>query len=297
MPMFDSLLRSKAEKESQLFIKNCIAFDTPRLENEVFPSECGTEMDVVYKDGSKPLKLDVYTPSGCTGAKECFILIHGGAFVYGFKKLDQNFGMHLAIKAGIPVVNVDYTLMPESDLPQIITEIFEAMNFVHTKYGFETFHTVGDSAGGYLAYMVAVAARDSNVAQGMLVSVSPKGTVESAGLICPGIRNTTKAFPGIYFEKLSGSKDDRQCLPDYAYDLNLIAKKDSDLRVAVITGEDDFLLPQDREFKDNVPGAVYYEANNDGDLKMHHVFPIAHPEWPQSVKAIELIAENAVGRR
>ena len=295
--MFDSLLRFKAEKESQLFIKNCIAFDTPRLENEVFPSECGTEMDVVYKDGSKPLKLDVYTPSGCTGAKECFILIHGGAFVYGFKKLDQNFGMHLAIKAGIPVVNVDYTLMPESDLPQIITEIFEAMNFVYTKYGFETFHTVGDSAGGYLAYMVAVAARDSNVAQGMLVSVSPKGTVESAGLICPGIRNTTKAFPGIYFEKLSGSKDDRQRLPDYAYDLNLIAKKDSDLRVAVITGEDDFLLPQDREFKDNVPGAVYYEANNDGDLKMHHVFPIAHPEWSQSVKSIELIADNAVGRR
>ena len=276
--MFDSLLHFKAEKESQLFIKNCIAFDTPRLENEVFPSECGTEMDVVYKDGSKPLKLDVYTPSGCAGAKECFILIHGGAFVYGFKKLDQNFGMHLAIKAGIPVVNVDYTLMPESDLPQIITEIFEAMNFVYTKYGFETFHTVGDSAGGYLAYMVAVAARDSNVAQGMLVSVSPKGTVESAGLICPGIRNTTKAFPGIYFEKL-------------------IAKKDSDLRVSVITGEDDFLLPQDREFKDNVPGAVYYEANNDGDLKMHHVFPIAHPEWPQSVKSIELIAENAVGRR
>ena len=205
--------------------------------------------------------------------------------------------VHQLVKAGIPVVNVDYTLMPESDLPQIITEIFEAMNFVYTKYGFETFHTVGDSAGGYLAYMVAVAARDSNVAQGMLVSVSPKGTVESAGLICPGIRNTTKAFPGIYFEKLSGSKDDRQRLPDYAYDLNLIAKKDSDLRVAVITGEDDFLLSQDREFKDNVPGAVYYEANNDGDLKMHHVFPIAHPEWPQSVKAIETIAENAVGRR
>lgn len=295
--MFNSLLRFKAKKESQLFIKNCIAFDTPRLENEVFPEECGTEMDVVYKDGSKPLKLDVYTPSGCSGAEECFVLIHGGAFVYGFKKLDQNFGMHLAIKAGIPVVNVDYTLMPEADLPQIIAEIFEAMNFVYTKYGFKKFHTVGDSAGGYLAYIVAVAARSSEVAKGMLVSGELKGTVESAGLICPGIKNTLKAFPGIYFEKTDGSKDENQRLPDYAYNLNLIAKKDSGLRVSIVTGEDDFLLTQDREFKDNVPGAVYYEANNDGDLKMHHVFPIAHPEWPQSVKAIETIAENAVGRR
>ena len=295
--MFNSLLRFKAEKESQLFIKNCIAFDTPRLENEVFPEECGTEMDVVYKDGSKPLKLDVYTPSGCAGAEECFILIHGGAFVYGFKKLDQNFGMHLAIKAGIPVVNVDYTLMPEADLPQIITEIFEAMNFVYAKYGFKKFHTVGDSAGGYLAYIVAVAARSSEVAKGMLVSGDLKGTVESAGLICPGIKNTLKAFPGIYFEKTDGSKDDHQRLPDYAYNLNLIAKMDSGLRVSIVTGEDDFLLSQDREFKDNVPGAVYYEGKNEGELKCHHVFPIAHPEWPQSVKAIELLAENAVGRR
>lgn len=295
--MFNSLLRFKAEKESQLFIKNCIAFNTPRLENEVFPAECKTEMDVVYKDGSKPLKLDVYTPFGCAGAKECFILIHGGAFVYGFKKLDQNFGMHLAIKAGIPVVNVDYTLMPDAELPQIITEIFKAMNFVYIKYGFKKFHTVGDSAGGYLAYMVAVAARSRHVAHGMWVFERLRGTVESAGLICPGIRNSLKAFPGIYFENLSGSKDDHQRLPNYAYDLNLIAERDNGLRVAVITGEDDFLLQQDREFKDNVPNAVYYEAKNEGDLKMHHVFPIAHPEWPQSVKAIELIAENAVGRR
>ena len=295
--MFNSLIRYKVEKNKQLFIRNCEISDAPRLAEERFPADCKAEMDIVYKDGNNPLKLDIYTPFASYGAKECFILIHGGAFVYGSKRLDQNFGMHLAIKAGIPVVNVDYTLMPDSDISQIINELFHAMNYISSKYGIRKFHTVGDSAGGYLAYMVAVAARDSNVAQGMLVSVSPKGTVESAGLICPGIRNTTKAFPGIYFEKLSGSKDDRQRLPDYAYDLNLIAKKDSDLRVAVITGEDDFLLPQDREFKDNVPGAVYYEANNDGDLKMHHVFPIAHPEWPQSVKSIELIADNAVGRR
>lgn len=295
--MFDSLLRFKAEKESQLFIKNCIAFDTPRLENEVFPEECVTEMDVAYKEGSKPLKLDVYTPSGCSGAEECFILIHGGAFVYGFKKLDQNFGMHLAIKSGIPVVNVDYTLMPEATLSEIIDEIFKAMNFVYIKYGFKKYHTTGDSAGGYLAYMVAVAARSSEVAKEMLVSEELKGTVESAGLICPGIKNTLKAFPGIYFEDLQGTKDNMQRLPDYAYDLNLIAERDTELRVAIITGEEDFLREQDREFSRHFDSAYFYDAVNDGELKMHHVFPIAHPEWPQSVKAIELIAENAVGRR
>ena len=72
--MFESLIRHKAEKERQLFITNCTAFDTPRLEKEVFPADCKADTDIVYKDANKPLKLDVYTPFGCVGAKECFIL-------------------------------------------------------------------------------------------------------------------------------------------------------------------------------------------------------------------------------
>jgi len=294
--MFDSFVRYKAEKNRLNFIKNCTVFDTPRLENEVYPAECRTEMDIEYKHGQKPLKLDIYTPFNCYGAKECFILIHGGAYVYGFKKLDQNFGMHLAIKANIPVVNVDYTLMPDSDLSQVINEIFAAINFVCGRYGFKKIHTVGDSAGGFLAYIVAMATRSRHIRHGLWVFEKPRAIAESAGMICPGIENKPKEFPGYYFEKKMEEKS-AQRLPDYAYDLKLLAERDQDLRVCVIAGEDDFLLGQNLEFKELVPNVVFYEGKNDGELKCHHVYPIAHPEWPQSVKAIELLAENAVGRR
>ncbi|PWJ68697.1 acetyl esterase/lipase [Ruminococcaceae bacterium R-25] len=295
--MFDSFVRYKAEKNRLNFIKNCTVFDTPRLENEVYPAECRTEMDIEYKHGQKPLKLDIYTPFNCYGAKECFILIHGGAYVYGFKRLDQNFGMHLAIKANIPVVNVDYTLMPDSDLSQIINEIFAAINFVCGRYGFKKIHTVGDSAGGFLAYIVAMATRSRHIRHGLWVFEKPRAIAESAGMICPGIENNPKEFPGYYFEKKPEGKSDQSRLPDYAYDLKLLAERDRDLRVCVIAGEDDFLLEQNLAFKELVPNAVFYEGKNDGELKCHHVFPIAHPEWPQSVKAIALLAENAVGRR
>ncbi len=295
--MFDSFVRYKAEKNRLTFIKNCGIFDTPRLENEVYPAECRTEMDIEYKHGNNPLKLDIYTPFNCYGAKECFILIHGGAYVYGFKRLDQNFGMHLAIKANIPVVNVDYTLMPDSDLSQIINELFAAINFVCGRYGFKKIHTVGDSAGGFLAYIVAMATRSRHIRHGLWVFEKPRAIAESAGMICPGIENNPKEFPGYYFEKKPEGKSDQSRLPDYAYDLKLLAERDRDLRVCVIAGEDDFLLGQNLEFKELVPNAVFYEGKNDGELKCHHVFPIAHPEWPQSVKAIELLAENAVGRR
>ena len=109
------------------------------------------------------------------------------------------------------------------------------------------------------------------------------------------MRNTF--YCGKNLQNLQGTKDDRQRLPDYAYDLNLIAERDTELRVAIITGEEDFLREQDREFSKHFDNAYFYDAVNDGELRMFHVFPIAHPEWPQSVKAIELIAENAVGRR
>jgi len=295
--MFNSFYRYKAEKYRQLFIRNCIANDTPRLEEEVFPSGCRTEMDVVYQNKNRPLKLDVYTPDGCHGAKECFVLIHGGAFVYGFKKLDQNFGMHLAIRSGIPVVNVDYTLMPEATLSDEITEIFKAMNHVYIKYGFKTFHTVGDSAGAYLAYVTAAAARNRRISDGLIVTERLKGSVMSAALICPSITNQPGRFPAIYFEDSTDVRRDKCTLPKYAYDLRIIATLDKDLRVALVTGEDDFLCGQTRDFKDHLKAPLYYEAVNEGDRKMHHVFPIAHPEWPESVKAIDLIAQNALGKK
>ena len=150
----------------------------------------------------------------------------------------------VAIKANIPVVNVDYTLMPESDLSQIVNEIFTAINFVCGRYGFKKIHTVGDSAGGYLAFLVAIATRNRHIRHGLWVFEKPRAIAESAGLICPGIVNNPKEFPGIYFEKKIDSKTEQKRLPDYAYDLRMLAERDPELRVCVIAGEDDFLLAQ-----------------------------------------------------
>ena len=145
--------------------------------------------------------------------------------------------------------------------------------------------------------MVAICARSRHISHAMWVFEKLRGTVESANMICPGIRMPVKDFPGIYFENLQGTKNDQMRLPNYAYDLNLIAERDQKLRLAIVTGEEDMMREQSKEFKEHFPDALFDDALNDGDLKMHHVYPIAHPEWPQSVKAIEIIAENAVGRR
>lgn len=289
-----SLLRKRAERECKVWIKNCTESDSPRLASEVYPADVNIEEDVTWSGEPLNLKLDYYKPFNMDGSKECFLLIHGGAFCYGTKVLDKCFGMHLARHSGIPVANMDYTLMPEAGLSCIVKQIFSCMNFLTAKYGIKKFHLTGDSAGGYLSLISALAARNNHIAHDLWVFEKLKGEVVSAGLICGGFRYHPKGFPGIFFEKAQTEHPKvKQRLPDYVYDISKPAVLDSDLKVCLITGEDDFLREDNRRLKEILSGALFYDAENDGELHMHHVFPIAHPEWPQSVKAIELITDNA----
>ncbi len=288
-----SLLRKRAERECQVWIKNCTESDAPRLASEVYPADVNVEEDVVWSGEPLNLKLDYYKPFNVESSKECFLLIHGGAFCYGTKVLDKCFGMHLAKHSGIPVANMDYTLMPEAGLSQIVKQIFSCMNFLTAKYGIEKFHLTGDSAGGYLSLISSLAARNSHIAHDLWVFEKLKGKVVSAGLICGGFRYHPKGFPAIFFEDGKTDPKVKQRLPGYVYDISKVAELDKDLKVCLITGEDDFLREDNRKLKEVLPDALFYDADNEGDLHMHHVFPIAHPEWPQSQKAIQLITDNA----
>lgn len=284
----------RAESQVKVWIKNCTESDAPRLASEVYPDDVNIDEDVNWSGDPLNLTLDYYRPFNVDSPKECFLLIHGGAFVYGTKVLDKCFGMHLARYSGIPVANMDYTLMPQAGLSKIISQVISCMNFLNEKYGIEKFHLTGDSAGGYLALICALAARNSQIADELFVSEKPKGQVLSSGLICGGFKYPTKAFPGIFFEEnATGSKKDNQKLPPYVYDISSIAGRDKELKVCLITGEDDFLRKENRKAKEVIEDALFYDAENDGELHMHHVFPVAHPEWPQSQKAIELITDNA----
>ena len=292
-----SLFMKRAEHECGIWIKNCTESDAPRLASEVYPAGVRIDENVNWSGDPLNLTLDYYRPFNVDSSKECFLLIHGGAFVYGSKVLDKCFGMHLASNSGIPVANMDYTLMPEAGLSRILGQIFSCMNFLTSRYGIEKFHLTGDSAGGYLSLISALAARNSHIAHELWIFEKLKGKVCSAGLICGGFRYHPKGFPGIFFEeKIKGNPKNKARLPDYVYDISKIAGRDTDLKVCLITGEDDFLRNDNSAIRDILNEPLFYDAENEGEFHMHHVFPVAHPEWPQSQKAIQLIADNATRR-
>ena len=264
-------------RKAELFINDCLGYDVPRIRAEVLPDDVNAEMNVAYMECHNRFHLlDVYyTADKAASSDEAYFLIHGGAFVYGDKINDRNFGMRLAKKSGIPVVNVNYTLMPDADLMQQLEELDTAIAFAEQQYGYKQFHFVGDSAGAYLAMMCAL--RHSNT-----LSVS---------FICGLFAVKEDDFPGALFEK---NENGEKTLPQWYYILYIRANDLKGMNVAVITGENDFLKSQNMKMAELLgDSCVFYCAPNNEEHTMEHVFPITAPDWPEGVRTIEIISSFA----
>ena len=280
---------SRADTERRKFIEDCLQYDIPRLQSEVYPSGVEVQSDIVYQ---KDLKFDIYIPDASELHGECFILTHGGAFVYGSKELDKCFGIHLALRSGFPVINVDYTLMPDADLQDQLREILAAVDKISRDLNIRTIHTVGDSAGGYLAMILSILINSEDARKECGLELGSDIKAGSSNLICGMYKACNDTFPGVYFEPDMN-------MPHWIYDLSEAIKIYGCPKTVLVTGDMDFLEKDNKEFEEKIRASgiqvKFYNAVSTDERKMYHVFPISNPSWPEGVKAIEMITENATG--
>ena len=290
------LMIKRIDAERLAFINKCIEWDTPRLKNEEYPEGVSISEDVVYdpSTGGSGL-LDIYFSGDAKDTfEEAFFLIHGGAFVYGSKELDKNYGMHLALRSGLPVVNINYSLMPGKDLAGEAEEIVNALSFLRTNYGLKKIHTTGDSAGAYLALLTVFLCNDPNVREDLNITEDPGINCLSSGLICGGFLRNRNGFPGYYMDK-------DKTLPDYLMDMGkataLSFGRTHNVPLAIITGDKDSMLKECNYYKtcldkEGIPNS-FYKAVSAEDRVMFHVFPVACPFWPESETVIDMFVKNA----
>jgi len=129
------------------------------------------ESNIIYKevDGAK-LMLDVYTPSENLGEepwirrpdepKPTLIYFHGGGWASG-DRISRTMYVLPYVEKGWAVVNVDYRLLGQTNLPGCIEDCLSAVDWTFKnalKYEFDTTRIVvsGESAGGHLALMSAM---------------------------------------------------------------------------------------------------------------------------------------------
>jgi acetyl esterase len=113
---------------------------------------------------SGEIPLRIYTPEG-TGPFPGIVYFHGGGWVIGTLDTHDGVCRQLAKRSGAVVVSVDYRLAPEHKFPAAPEDCYAATLWVAenaAKIGADARRLAvgGDSAGGNLAAVVSLMARD-----------------------------------------------------------------------------------------------------------------------------------------
>ncbi|MBS0263043.1 MAG: alpha/beta hydrolase [Planctomycetes bacterium] len=119
--------------------------------------------------GDLQIQADVYT-QGERQQRPVLVWIHGGALIMGHRELIDSRLKDELLGRGYAFVSIDYRLAPETQLPQIIEDVTDALRWVHDE-GPELFQAdpraiavAGSSAGGYLTLVTGYRAKHRPVA-------------------------------------------------------------------------------------------------------------------------------------
>jgi acetyl esterase len=134
-----------------------------------------------------PVPVRIYTPQAMATPLPVVLWLHGGGFVVGSLDSNDGFCRELARETGAIVVSVGYRLAPEHPHPAAVDDSFAALQWVAANaasFGGDATRlaVAGDSAGGNLAAVCAILARDAGgpkLARQILVYPATAGAPES----------------------------------------------------------------------------------------------------------------------
>ena len=134
------------------------------------PPELGKveELAIPASHGAVPARLYVPKTLRKTGTlAPCLVFFHGGGWVIGDLETHDVVCRKLAVEGELIVISVDYRLAPEHKFPAAVEDAIGATKWIAAnaqELGIDAsrLSVGGDSAGGNLAAVVALAARDGD---------------------------------------------------------------------------------------------------------------------------------------
>jgi acetyl esterase len=131
-----------------------VEVEIPHVEDRVVPGAGGG------------IPVRIYRPEG-SAPQPALVYFHGGGWVIGSIETHDGSCRELAKGSGCTVVSVDYRLAPEHRYPAAADDCYAALSWVAENAGDlkidpERIAVGGDSAGGNLATVVSMMARDRN---------------------------------------------------------------------------------------------------------------------------------------
>ncbi|WP_431131390.1 alpha/beta hydrolase [Variovorax paradoxus] len=136
------------------------------------------DVGVRVRDGFE-LPMRLYAPS--REKLPALVYFHGGGFTVGNIRTHDTLCRVLSMKSGCAVVSVDYRLAPAHKFPTASNDAWDAFAFIANegaRLGLDTSRLAvgGDSAGGTLAAVCAILARDAGLPLALQMLIYPGTT-------------------------------------------------------------------------------------------------------------------------
>jgi len=130
--------------------------------------EMASERDVVVPLETGPMRVRVYKPKTAHAGSGMLVYFHGGGFVTGSIVSHERTVKMLAHESGVIIAAVEYRLGPEAKFPAAIDDALAAYQWARAHaadFGADRARVGvgGDSAGGNMAAVTCVLARDKGV--------------------------------------------------------------------------------------------------------------------------------------
>jgi acetyl esterase len=137
------------------------------------------DLSIPARDGA-PLPARLYAPTHDAGLP-LLLYLHGGGFTIGSVATHDVLCRELARLAGCMVVSLDYRLAPEHRFPAASNDAWDALQWLAAQaaaLGADPARLAvgGDSAGGTLAAVCAIAARDAGLPLALQLLIYPGTT-------------------------------------------------------------------------------------------------------------------------
>ncbi|WP_153100321.1 alpha/beta hydrolase [Paraburkholderia hayleyella] len=154
----------------------------PILEIASAPMFSVDDLALPMRDGEL-IRARLYQPfePSWTAPAPALVYYHGGGFTIGSVDTHDALCRMFAREAHCAVLSVDYRLAPEHRFPTAVEDAFDALRWLHdtaASYGIDSARIAlgGDSAGGTLATVCAVLAREAGMAPVLQLLLYPGTT-------------------------------------------------------------------------------------------------------------------------
>jgi acetyl esterase/lipase len=133
------------------------------------------------------------------------VYLHGGAFVVGGRFLHRQLMSRIAERARASVIAVDYRQLPKHAVSASVADGLDAYRYVlESGVPASQVLIMGDSAGGYLTFQVALAARAAGLPMPAgLVAMSPLIDFDGTTKVSAESADTCSLFPKTCFDALA----------------------------------------------------------------------------------------------